>query len=102
MTYWCSACDVNWNPYQCAEGCCPECGGGTKRAPRELASPDADARFKRVMAARVQRDRSEHNHKLYEAYVAKRDDAALAEFHDELAALPTRDPEQPGEEDIAA
>ncbi len=44
MTYFCPDCCVNWFPFQCDKGCCPECGGGTKRT-SEPVSPDASSRF---------------------------------------------------------
>ncbi len=87
MTYYCSECVINWWPYQCAAGCCPECGGGTTRK-QEPADADADVRFKAAMRARVERERSEHNHKLFADFCARRD-AQAAALH--------RDPEQHGE-----
>ena len=30
MTHFCPECVINWWPYQTAEGCCPECGTGTR------------------------------------------------------------------------
>jgi len=68
MTYYCSECVMNWWPYQCAEGCCPECGGGTSRS-REPVSEDADARHRAVLAAKIKRDRYER----FEAYYAARE-----------------------------
>lgn len=73
MTYYCAECVVNWHPYQCPEGRCPECGRGTRRQPREPASLDADARFAAAMKARADRERSEHSHRLFDAFCAKRD-----------------------------
>ncbi len=94
MTYYCSSCVVNWYPYQCADGCCPECGGGTVRK-QEPADPDTDARFKVAMRVRVERERSEHNHKLFDDFCARRDADRLASelqfLRDELPT--TADPE---------
>ncbi len=72
MTYYCPQCVTNWHPFQCAEGCCPECGGGTKRS-YDPASPDVDARHKAALVERIRRERSEHNHRLFEEYYAARE-----------------------------
>lgn len=92
-SYYCSECATNWWPYQCGESKCPECGGGLKRRTTEPASPDADARFKVAMRTRVARERSEHNHKLFEAFVDKRDAERDAAFLRALA-IDDDDPEQ--------
>ncbi len=73
MTYHCSECVVNWWPYQCAEGRCPECGGGTSRS-REPISDDADARHRAVLAGAVKRDR----YARFEAYYAEREQRRTA------------------------
>jgi hypothetical protein len=68
MTYYCSECVMNWHPFHCIDGACPECGGGTKRS-YEPASPDADARHQVALAARIKRER----HERFEAYYAERE-----------------------------
>ena len=68
MTYYCSECVMNWWPYQCTEGSCPECGGGTSRS-REPISDDADVRHRAVLAAAMKRDR----YARFEAYYAERE-----------------------------
>lgn len=68
MTYYCNDCVMNWHPYQCGEGCCPECGKGTTRS-YEAASPDADVRHRAALAAAIKRDRYEQ----FEAYYAERE-----------------------------
>jgi hypothetical protein len=68
MTYYCSACVMNWHPFQCAEGRCPECGAGTKRG-YDPASPDADVRHRAALAAAIKRERYER----FEAYYAERE-----------------------------
>jgi hypothetical protein len=68
MTYYCPECVMNWHPYQCAEGCCPECGRGTKRT-YEPASNDADLRHRAALAAAIKRERYER----FEAYYAERE-----------------------------
>lgn len=73
MTYYCSECVVNWHPYQCAQGCCPECGRGTRRS-RDAASGDADARHRAALAAQIKRER----YARFEAYYAQRERQRLA------------------------
>jgi hypothetical protein len=68
MTYYCSECVMNWWPYQCTDGRCPECHGGTKRS-RDPVSEDADRRHRAVLAAAIKRDRYER----FEAYYAARE-----------------------------
>jgi len=68
MTYYCSECVMNWHPYQCAEGCCPECGRGTKRTPDEPSS-DAALRHRAALAAAAKRERYER----FEAFYAERE-----------------------------
>ena len=68
MTYYCSACVMNWWPYHCADGACPECGGGTTRS-REPASEDAEARHRAALAEAIKRDR----YVRFEAYYAERE-----------------------------
>ncbi len=77
MTYECKACDVRFHPYQCADGQCPCCWGGTVRS-QEPASPDADERFQRAMLERVAREKSEHAHKQFRAFLEARQIAADA------------------------
>lgn len=72
MTYRCAPCDVNWWPYMCPEGCCPQCGGGTTRV-QQPVNEDALELHQAVLAERIQRERSEHNHKLFEEYYAARE-----------------------------
>lgn len=78
---YCSECAVAWWPYQCSGGFCPECGRGTVRK-QEPASDDADARHQIAMRVRIAREKSEHNHQLFEAYyrglLIKRDGERLA------------------------
>ncbi len=71
MTYYCSECVMNWHPFQCTDGACPECRGGTRRS-YEPASPDADARHRMAVAAAIKRDR----HARFEAYYAEREQRA--------------------------
>jgi hypothetical protein len=59
---------MNWWPYQCTEGRCPECGGGTGRS-REPVSDDADVRHRAVLAAMIKRDR----YARFEAFYAERE-----------------------------
>lgn len=91
MTYYCSECVMNWNPYQCPQGCCPECGSGTYRE-HEPASVDAEERFKASMRKRVERDRREHEHKLRVDDEKRRSAVMLATLED-LLHLPAFDPE---------
>ncbi len=108
MTYYCAECVVNWWPFMCTDGACPVCGRGTKRV-QEPASPEAPALHKAALVERIARERSEHNHRLFDEYLANRDAlrgaAQPTESIDTLevtAELPTFDPEQHGEEDVAA
>lgn len=91
MTYFCATCVVNWWPYMCTEGCCPQCGTGTKRQ-QEPASPDALELHQAVIAARVEQARSDLNHKLFEEYYAARE-ARLAAAGDaaDATAPPARE-----------
>jgi len=68
MTYYCSECVMNWWPYQCTDGACPECGGGTSRR-REPVSEDADVRHRAALAVRIRQDR----YARFEAYYAERE-----------------------------
>ena len=68
MTYYCPDCVVNWHPFHCNQGACPECGGGTRRS-HDPASPDAAARHQMALAAAIKRDR----HAKFEAYYAERE-----------------------------
>lgn len=68
MTYYCPECVMNWHPFQCAGGACPQCGGGTRRS-HDPASPDAGARHRVALAAAAKRDR----HARFEAYYAERE-----------------------------
>jgi hypothetical protein len=68
MTYYCSECVMNWHPFQCTDGACPECGGGTKRS-YDPASPDAEARHRAAVDAAAKRDR----YARFEAYYAARE-----------------------------
>lgn len=43
------------------------------RRVNEDASPDAGERHKAVLRARIERERSEHSHKLFEEFCAARD-----------------------------
>jgi hypothetical protein len=67
MTYYCNECVMNWHPYQCIDGACPECGGGTRRT-SDPASDDADVRHRAALAERIKRERYER----FEAYYAER------------------------------
>ena len=73
MSYYCPECVMNWHPYQCAQGCCPECGKGTTRS-REPASSDADGRHRAALAAAIKRERYER----FEAYYFERELQRLA------------------------
>lgn len=73
MTYYCSECVTNWHPFHCADGCCPECGTGTKRS-YDPASPDADARHRLALAAAIKRER----YAQFEAYYAQREQHRFA------------------------
>lgn len=68
MTYYCSECVMNWHPFHCTDGACPECGGGTKRS-YDPASHDADARHRKALAAAIKRD----SYARFEAYYAARE-----------------------------
>ena len=91
QTYHCSACDVNWWPYMCADSRCPECGAGVTRK-QERACPDAEARFKVTLSKRAARDRSEHAHDLFDTFYLDRE---IRLNH--LDELPVAEPEQHGE-----
>ncbi len=67
MTYYCTECVMNWHPYQCIDGACPGCGGGTRRS-YDPASDDADVRHRAALAERIKRERYER----FEAYYAER------------------------------
>lgn len=97
-TNYCPECVINWAPFMCAKGCCPECGGGTARS-QEPISDDAQERHHKALQARIARERSEHNHRLFEEYYAARE--AARQPTDEIdtlevkAALPPAvDPER--------
>ena len=68
MTYYCSECVVNWHPFQCPGGACPDCGGGTKRS-NDPASPDAGTLHRITSDAAIKRDR----YARFEAYYAERE-----------------------------
>lgn len=68
MTYYCSECVMNWHPFHCNDGACPECGGGTRRS-NDAASPDAVARHQLARAAAIKRDR----YARFEVYYAQRE-----------------------------
>lgn len=68
MTYYCAECVMNWHPYQCSQGGCPECGRGTRRT-HDSASVDADVRYRAALARAIKRDRYER----FEAYYAERE-----------------------------
>jgi hypothetical protein len=68
MTYYCSECVMNWHPFHCTGGACPECGGGTRRS-HDPVSPDAEARHQLALAAAIKRDR----YARFEAYYAERE-----------------------------
>jgi hypothetical protein len=59
---------MNWHPFQCTGGACPQCGGGTKRS-NDPVSSDADARHRVALAAAIKRDR----YAQFEAYYAERE-----------------------------
>ena len=68
MIYRCDSCEMNWWPYQCTDGCCPECGSVTVRR-AGVVSEDADARHRAVLAERIKRERYER----FERYYAERE-----------------------------
>lgn len=72
MTHRCSICDTNWAAFMCSGGACPECATGTTRS-HDALSPDAELRFKATMRARAAREASEHKHKLFDEFCARRD-----------------------------
>jgi len=72
MTYFCPKCVVNWYPYQAVNGCCPSCGGGTKRR-SEPASKDADVRHLLAGIERARRERLD----AFDVYCAERDKARV-------------------------
>ena len=100
QSYFCPQCVTNWAPYQCSQSACPECGGGVKRV-NAGPSPDADERHKAALRKRIARERSEHNHKLFDEFYAARErerEAAEREVAAILRALEGDDePEQHGE-----
>jgi hypothetical protein len=75
----------------CANGACPECKTGTRRT-HEPASPDADVRYRAVVAVRVADAGRARAAAGFEAFCAERDAAALDAL-ELLAGLPTFDPE---------
>ncbi len=89
MTYFCGECCMNWWPYQCTDGCCPTCGGGTRRT-YDPVSPDANELHQAALAKRIARERSEHAHRLFEEFYAAREAARAA-------ATQSAEPEQYGE-----
>ncbi len=78
QSYFCPDCCVNWSPHHCANSQCPGCWGGVKRV-QEEPSPEAADLHKSLMRTRVERDRSEHNHKLFAEFLTARQIAADAE-----------------------
>gem|GEM_PF-2264340 len=68
MTYYCSECVMNWYPFHCTGGACPQCGGGTRRS-NDPASPDAPERHRAALAVAVKRDR----YARFEAYYTERE-----------------------------
>jgi hypothetical protein len=73
MTLYCSVCIMSWSPYQCTDGCCPVCGGGTERRFDEDVSADAPERHRAVLVGRIARERSELAHRQFEEYYAERE-----------------------------
>lgn len=76
MNWRCTVCLRNWAPYMCEKGACPSCGSGTRRT-NEPVDDDAVEVHKAALAERAARERSEHNHREFDAYMAKRDAARL-------------------------
>lgn len=73
QSFYCGECVVNWAPFMTTDGACPVCGSGTVRKPREDPSPEAADLHKAALRARIAREKSEHNHKLFEDFVERRD-----------------------------
>jgi hypothetical protein len=69
MTFYCSACTMNWSPHQCEAGTCPTCGGGTKRRVGEPMSDDAGPCHLLASIERAYRERLDQ----FEAYYAERE-----------------------------
>lgn len=65
-SFYCSACVVNWNPYQCNDGACPLCGSGTVRR-QEPASDDSDELYRNIMEDVKRR----HKQQMFEEYYKK-------------------------------
>lgn len=72
----CTACDVNWSPYQTLKGACPVCGSGTVRK-QEPPSLDADARYKRAMDKRRAAEEQQRRRDNFDAFYADRAAAQL-------------------------
>ncbi len=68
MSHYCAECHVYWWPYQTAGGCCPQCGGGTKRS-LDPADEESVQLHRRTIAAARSRDL----HDAFEAYYADRE-----------------------------
>lgn len=107
----CTACGVRWDPFMTVDGACPTCNGGTKRV-QGPASAEAAELHKAALAERIKRERSEHAHAQFRAYLVQRQIAADAarfaeQDTEEIAAEVIRrefedDDTQWGEEDVAA
>jgi hypothetical protein len=82
MSFYCSECVVGWWPYQCRDGCCPVCGGGTVRR-QERAGDDADAVYRELVAG----ERRRHAREQFEAFYAARELARSGEVIAEAEAI---------------
>ncbi len=71
-SYFCPECLTNWAPYHCDAGVCPKCKTGTILR-QEPVSEDAGNLHRDLLRKRAARERSEHLHREFEEYCAKRD-----------------------------
>jgi hypothetical protein len=75
VSFYCAECVMNWWPYQCKDGKCPVCGGGTTCKHGERADLDADARFKAAADRSREREASAKAHAAFEAFYLDRERA---------------------------
>jgi hypothetical protein len=70
----CPDCDRTWWPYETVAGCCPQCGGGTRRTHER---PDGDTVI-RLSSARADAERRARRED-FERYYAEREARRSAE-----------------------
>lgn len=74
LTNYCPECAMNWSPYQTPRGCCPLCGGGTRRS-YDPPSDDSVELHKAALAAQWRRELYDRFETYYAEREARRDAA---------------------------